>query len=275
MSFLPAALKVPDKRGLDGPFDIIGDVHGCADELVELLGLLGYRVRFAGRSDVRHAVVQAPHGRLAIFVGDLVDRGPNSPDVLRIVMAMVHAGQALAVEGNHDVKFLRWLSGRQSTLTHGLDRTVAQFQTEAAPFHGEVKNFLSHLPHHLWLANGKLAIAHAGVREDMLGRESGEVRHFCVYGDTSGKSGKDGLPVRYHWAAHYRGETSVIYGHTPVLDSVWVNNTLCIDTGCCFGGHLTALRWPECTLVQVKAADIYSPSLRPFGHPPVRPLDPN
>ena len=265
-------MKNPDRREHTGPFDIIGDVHGCADELVALMSELGYGVRFAGRGEDRHAVTTTPPGRHAIFVGDLVDRGPNSPDVLRVVMAMVNAGQAIAVEGNHDVKFLRWLGGRQSNLTHGLDRTVAQFMTEAPGFHGTVQNFLSNLPHHVWLDGGRLAVAHAGIRHDMLGRQSGDVRHFCLYGDTSGKPAKDGLPVRYHWAAGYEGETAIIYGHTPVPDSDWVNNTLCIDTGCCFGGKLTALRWPERRLVSVDAADTYTPSLRPFGHPPVRPL---
>jgi Calcineurin-like phosphoesterase len=270
-SFPQDAQKVPDKRDLIGPFDIIGDVHGCADELAALLGKLGYGVRFAGRGEDRHAVATAPAGRRVIFVGDLVDRGPNAPDVLRIVMAMVNARQALAVEGNHDIKFLRWLSGRQSSLSHGLDRTVAQFKTEAPQFHGAVKHFLSGLPSHLWLDGGRLAVAHAGVLEDMLGRETGDVRHFCLYGDTASKSGKDGLPIRYHWAAAYGGETAVVYGHTPVPAAEWVNNTLCVDTGCCFGGSLTAVRWPERTLVSVGAADTYTPSLRPFGHPPVRP----
>jgi Calcineurin-like phosphoesterase len=265
------AMKAPDRRALSGPFDIIGDVHGCADELVELLGKLGYSVRFAGRGEDRHAVTAAPSGRIAIFVGDFVDRGPNSPDVLRVIMAMVNARQALAVEGNHDVKFLRWLSGRQSSLTHGLERTVAQFKTEAPRFHDTVKSFLGNLPSHLWLEGGQLAIAHAGVLDSMLGRESGDVRHFCLYGDTASKSGKDGLPMRYHWAARYSGETAVVYGHTPVAEADWVNNTLCIDTGCCFGGKLTALRWPERTTVSVQAADTYTQLLRPFGHPPLRP----
>lgn len=270
MTFMPADSKNPDRREDVGPFDIIGDVHGCADELVALLSELGYGVRFTGRGDGRHAVTSAPHGRRAVFVGDLVDRGPNSPDVLRIVMALARAGQAIAVEGNHDVKFLRWLSGRQVKPTHGLDRTVAQFATENLDFHGAVKHFLSHLPGHLWLDGGRLAVAHAGIRQEMLGRKSGEVRHFCLYGDTSGKAAQDGLPVRYHWAAAYGGETSIVYGHTPVSDPEWVNNTLCIDTGCCFGNRLTALRWPEREIVSVPAARAYFALRRPLGLPPRR-----
>ena len=267
----PDAMKDPDQRALCGPFDIIGDVHGCADELALLLRKLGYGVRFAGREDERHAVTSAPSGRRAIFVGDLVDRGPNAPDALRIVMAMVNAHHALAVEGNHDIKFLRWLSGRQSRLSHGLERTVAQFETEAPQFHGAVKHFLSRLPSYLWLDGGRLAVAHAGIKDGMLGRTSGDVRNFCLYGDTDSKTGGDGLPIRYHWAADYRGQTAIVYGHTPVPEANWVNNTLCIDTGCCFGGKLTALQWPERTLVSVDAADTYTPTLRPFGHPPLRP----
>ncbi|MEQ1578300.1 MAG: metallophosphoesterase [Hyphomicrobium sp.] len=266
--------KHPDRRGLNGPFDIIGDVHGCAEELIELMDRLGYGVRFAGRGEDRHAVTTAPEGRRAVFAGDFVDRGPNSPDVLRVVMAMVNARQALAVEGNHDVKFLRWLAGRQLNLSHGLDRTVGQFKGEHPAFHGAVKQFLSNLPSHLWLDGGQLAVAHAGIRHDMLGRDSGDVRHFCLYGDTGSKSGQDGLPVRYHWAASYEGATAIVYGHTPVPEAEWVNNTLCIDTGCCFGGKLTALRWPERTLTSVGAQAAYTPSLRPFGHPPVRPVAP-
>jgi Calcineurin-like phosphoesterase len=271
MTHAPSDLsKEPDQRALRGPFDIIGDVHGCADELQVLLRQLGYSVRFAGRGDERHAVTSAPPHRTAVFVGDLVDRGPNAPDALRIVIAMVRAGQALCVEGNHDVKFLRWLGGRQSNVTHGLDRTVAQFATEPQAFHQDVRSFLAGLPCHVWLDDGRLAVAHAGIRQTMLGQTSGEVRHFCLYGDTDSKTGKDGLPVRYHWALADHGATAIVYGHTPVPSAEWVNNTLCIDTGCCFGGKLTALRWPECDIVSVPAADVYTPSLRPFGHPPAR-----
>lgn len=53
------------------------------------------------------------------------------------------------------------------------------------------------------------------------------------------------MPVRYNWAADYRGKALVVYGHTPVPEALWLNNTVNIDTGCVFGGHLTALRYPE------------------------------
>lgn len=260
----------PDQRHVHGPFDIIGDVHGCADELVALLVKLGYRISFDISNAGRTVRVDIPEGRRLVFVGDLVDRGPRSPDVLRIVMAAVDTGRGLAVPGNHDIKFLRWLSGKQVKISHGLDRTVEQFAGESPAFSAEVKEFFETLPYHLWLEGGAIAVAHAGIREAMIGHVSGEIRSFCLYGETSGETDEFGLPIRYHWAAEYSGKTAIVYGHTPVPEAGWVNNTLCIDTGCCFGGKLTALRWPEGEIVSVPAAAVYAKPIRPFGHPPVR-----
>jgi Calcineurin-like phosphoesterase len=255
-----------DRRGDVGSFDIIGDIHGCADELEELLQQLGYR---PGGSTNRGYV--APTGRRAIFLGDLVDRGPASPRVLEIVMAMVADGHALAVVGNHDWAFLRWLEGRDPPLKHGLAQTVAQMAERPTAFHVRVRDFIAGLTGHLWLDAGRLAVAHAGVREAMLGRSTGKVHAFTLYGDSEGKPGADGLPVRYHWALEYSGEPAIVYGHTPVAEMGWANNTLCIDTGCCFGGALSALRWPERETVQVAARAVYVTRGRAFGHPPPRP----
>jgi protein phosphatase len=262
-----------DRRTELGPFDIIGDVHGCADELELLLGKLGYGVRIEGSGEQRRAEVTGPQGRRAIFVGDFVDRGPRSPDVMRIVMAMHAAGIGLSVPGNHDAKFLRWLQGRNVTLNHGLERTAEQFSCEGPQFRAAVSDFIAGLRSHMWLDEGRLVVAHAGIPEDMIGRETGAVREFCLYGDTDGDKDEAGLALRYHWAARYRGPVSVVYGHTPVLEADWVNNTLCIDTGCCFGGALTALRWPEREIVSVAALQEYARRGRPFGHPPSRPRE--
>jgi protein phosphatase len=267
---MPADHPSPDMRALKGPFDIVGDVHGCADELEELLGKLGYGIRHLGGQG-RRIETAAPPGRRLVFVGDLVDRGPRSPDVLRIVMALAEAGQALAVPGNHDVKFLRWLDGRAVKMSHGLDRTAAQLEGESPEFKAGVRNFLAGLSSHVWLEEGRLAVAHAGIKDEMLGRTSDKVRSFCLYGETSGETDEFGLPMRYHWAAEYNGATSIVYGHTPVPDAEWINRTICIDTGCCFGGKLSALRWPEKEIVSVPAAKVYTEPVRPFGHPPVRP----
>ncbi|MGH7719832.1 MAG: AAA family ATPase, partial [Gemmatimonadaceae bacterium] len=240
-----------------GPFDIIGDVHGCADELEELLATLGY-VREDG-STWRH-----PAGRKAVFVGDLVDRGPRIPDVLRAVMAMVDAGSALAVPGNHDLKLVRRLRGRDVQITHGLAASLEQLEREPPELRERVADFLDGLVSHYVLDGGRLVVAHAGMKEEMQGRGSGRVRDFALYGETTGETDEFGLPVRHNWAAEYRGQAHVVYGHTPVPEPEWLNRTINVDTGCVFGGKLTALRWPEKELVSVAARRAYAEASRPF-----------
>jgi protein phosphatase len=241
-----------------GPFDIIGDVHGCHKELVELLERLGYEVS-EGVDDAR-----PPEGRKAIFVGDLVDRGPDTPDVLRLVMRMVRSGSALCVPGNHDVRLVRKLRGRKVSLTHGLAETVDRLEEEPPEFVEEITGFLDRLVSHYVLDGGRLVVAHAGLKESMQGRASGRVRDFALFGETTGETDEFGLPVRYDWATEYRGDAAVVYGHTPVPKAEWVNRTINIDTGCAFGGRLTALRYPEMELVSVPAGRTYYEPVKPF-----------
>ncbi|WP_353708328.1 polynucleotide kinase-phosphatase [Cellulosimicrobium sp. ES-005] len=251
-----------DRRDEHGPFDAIGDVHGCLDELVALLGELGYAVV---RDDVGRPVDAAhPAGRRAIFLGDLVDRGPDSPGVLRLAMGMVRAGHALAVPGNHEHKLVRALGGRDVKVSHGLETTLAQLAEEPEEFRREVAEFCRDLVSHLVLDDGRLVVAHAGLKESYQGRASGRVRSFALYGDTTGETDEFGLPVRYPWADDYRGRAMVLYGHTPTPEAEWVNNTMCLDTGCVFGGRLSALRCPEKEVVQVPAAREYYAPARPF-----------
>jgi protein phosphatase len=267
-------LKAFDVRDEIGPFDIIGDVHGCADELQALLAKLGYGVDLLGEGQSRRAVTVAPAGRRIIFLGDLTDRGPRCGDVLRIVMAIVDRRQGFGVLGNHDWKLWRWLQGNPVALTHGLATTVEQMRHEAASFHELVARLIDSLAIYVWLDSGALAVAHAGIQEHMIGHMSGKIRRHCLHGDTDGEIDEDGLPIRYNWAAYYRGQAAIVYGHVPVVDAHWLNNTICIDTACVFGGKLTALRWPERELVSVTAARAYALPRRPLGLPParVRPL---
>lgn len=241
-------------------FDIIGDVHGCHDELRELLGELGYEISGPRESPT----VKAPEGRRAIFLGDLVDRGPDSPGVLRLAMSMTASGAALCIPGNHEVKLLRKLKGKNVKLTHGLAETIEQLSREPEGFSDTVAEFIDRLVSHYVLDEGRLVVAHAGLREEYQGRASGRVRSFCLYGETTGETDEFGLPVRYDWASEYRGRAAVVYGHTPVPDAEWLNGTICIDTGCVFGGRLTALRWPERELVQVEAKETYYEPARPL-----------
>jgi protein phosphatase len=249
-----------------GPFDIIGDVHGCYDELHALLEQLGYSIEASEQSD-GHEKVWHPDGRKVIFLGDLVDRGSDSPGVLRLVMDMVADGHALCVPGNHDVKLLKHLQGKKVSIAHGLAETLAQMELQSPAFRSQVEKFLDARVSHYMLDDGKLVVAHAGMKEAMQGRGSRAVRDFALYGETTGETDEFGLPVRCNWAAEYRGRAMVIYGHTPVPEPEWLNHTLNIDTGCVFGGRLTALRYPEKELVSVPARRVYCDPVRPLSVP--------
>ena len=270
-----------DRRDDSGPFDIIGDLHGCCDELEELLGVLGYVRNEEG-------IFVHPQGRRALFVGDLVDRGPRIVDTLELTMRMCETGSALCVPGNHDTKLLRKLRERneiekfshgrhhrrkisETQITHGLAETLAELDAlptdEREPFEARVITFLDSLVSHFLFDDGKLVVAHAGMKEEMQGRASGAVREFALYGETTGEIDAFGLPVRFDWASAYRGRATVVYGHTPVPEPEWFNHTINIDTGCVFGGKLTALRYPEKELVFVPAQRIYSEPVRPFLEP--------
>jgi protein phosphatase len=250
-----------DLRSEHGPFDVIGDVHGCRAELETLLVELGYALR---RDQAGRAVGAHHDSRRAVFVGDLVDRGPDTPGVLRLVMGMVEAGDALCVSGNHEAKLLRALRGRDVRVSHGLAESLAQLGGQPEAFRRQVERFVDGLISHYVLDDGRLVVSHAGLIERYHGRASARVRSFCLYGQTTGETDDYGLPVRYPWAEEYRGRAMVLYGHTPVPSAEWVNNTMCLDTGCVFGGRLTALRYPERELVSTPAGRIYYEPARPF-----------
>jgi hypothetical protein len=252
----------PDRREATGPFDVIGDVHGCRSELETLLGALGYAL---DRDEAGRAVGAAhPAGRTAVFVGDLVDRGPDTPGVLRLVMGMVADGTALCVSGNHEHKLARALDGRDVRTRHGLAQSLAQLQQEDADFRARTADFCRALVSHYVLDGGRLVVAHAGLKEEYHGRDSERVRSFALYGQPTGETDQYGLPVRYPWARDYRGSPTVLYGHTPTPELTWVNRTLCLDTGVVFGGRLSALRYPELEPVSTPAEQVWYQPKRPL-----------
>lgn len=253
-----------------GPFDLIGDVHGCYVELEVLLNKLGYVVceQLPGQALASGPVYRHPEGRLAVFLGDLVDRGPRILDTVRLVYNMVFRGAALCVCGNHDDKLLRKLKGRNVTIAHGLEMSLAEIdalpQPVKRPFIRDLTAFLETLPYHYILDNGRLVIAHAGLKEEFHGKHSKASRAFALYGEVTGVRDSYNLPVRGDWPSRYQGEAWVVYGHVPVQKPAWKNRTVGIDTGCVFGGKLTALRYPEMETVSVPARQVYYESLRPF-----------
>ena len=251
-------------NSLEGPFDIFGDVHGCYDELATLMHNLGYVFGRKMVEDAYEPTAHHPDGRKAVFVGDLVDRGPGADLVLALVMNMHENNDAYCVMGNHEDKLLRTLRGNPTRISHGLQETLDSLEPHDDEFKARITKFLSNLPPHLTLDDGKLAIAHAGILGEYIGRQSSRIQQFCMYGETTGETDEWGLPVRYNWAQNYDGQVKIVYGHTPVAEPQWYNNTINLDTGCAFGGRLTALQYPEMDVVSVEAKKVYYESHKPL-----------
>ena len=246
-----------DKKDIHVPLDIIGDIHGCCDELEMLLDKLGY-VKTNG-------TYSHPQGRKAAFLGDFCDRGNRNADVLRLVMDMVKSDNAVSVVGNHDAKLLKYLRGKNIAVTHGIDKTIDEIEAKGEDFKRETAEFIDSLISHYVFDDGKLVISHAGIKKEYIGRGSATVREFCLYGEVTGEMDSYGLPVRLDWASDYRGKAIVVYGHIAGKEVKSQNGTYCIDTGCVFGGKLTAFRYPEREIVSVDALRQY--------YEPVKPLD--
>jgi len=234
-------------------FDIIGDVHGCYEELMELLDKLGYQ--FFGDE------IKNNQDRTLAFLGDLTDRGPDSVKVIELVYSLVKQNQAVYTPGNHCNKLYRYFLGNNVQISHGLETTVAEYEHLPVEKQREIRTKFIKLyeeaPMYLQLDGGKLIIAHAGIREDFIGRTNKEVQTFVLYGDVNGEKLPDGRPVRKDWAKYYQGNRIIVYGHTPVHNVRIVNHTYNIDTGCVFGGKLTALRYPEMEIIQVPSHQKY------------------
>jgi protein phosphatase len=230
-------------------YDFVGDVHGTIDELRSLLQLLGYI-----GDPLSH-----PQGRKVVFLGDYIDRGPDSISVLKIVMNMIKSGNAAAIIGNHDDKLFRYLKGNKVKLKHGLKDTVEQLEKEPKEFQNEIKDFLGAMPYRLLLDDNKVIASHAGLPEwAHLAKDSEKIRSLALYGDVNGSVDSNGFPIRKDWAKDYHGTRIVVHGHVPVKEPYICNNIFDIDTGACFGNKLTGLRYPEMELISVPSLKQYS-----------------
>ena len=236
-------------------FDIIGDIHGCHSELLQLIGKLGYQ---------QHGdVFIHPEGRHLSFVGDAMDRGPDSLNVLKLLFRMQDEGLLFYSPGNHCSKLYRYFKGHHVQISNGLETTLAEWQAlpkkeqlsfrkRYMQFYEKLPLFQDHPPH--------LIVAHAGLKEEMVGQPlSRGIANFVLSGETTGNYHTDGRPIRRDWAKNYGGQPWVVYGHTPTEEPYIINRTANIDTGCVFGGSLTALRFPEMAIVSVSSLQPYAP----------------
>lgn len=234
--------------------DIIGDVHGCYEELLDLFKKLGY-------SNDKNIPIH-PDGRTAIFLGDITDRGPYSVKMIELVHEMVVEKKiAMYIPGNHCNKLYRYFLGNNVKVKHGLETTVAEYHNLSTSKQHEIKDKFIQLyenaPLYLVLPEYQAVVAHAGIKEDLIGRNDKKVATFVFYGDITGETHEDGRPIRRDWAQNYQGDNWIIYGHTPVKEPRIVHKTINIDTGCVFGNKLTAFRLPEETTVSVPSKQPY------------------
>ncbi|MDG5789122.1 bis(5'-nucleosyl)-tetraphosphatase PrpE [Evansella sp. AB-P1] len=244
-------------------YDIMGDIHGCYEEMIRLIKKLGYHIH---DKQISH-----PDNRKLVFLGDLTDRGPNSLSVITSVCNWIKKESALYCPGNHCNKLYRYFLGRNVVVSHGLETTVGELEKLKDKDYRHISTLFRSTyeksPLYLILDDGKLVVTHAGIRPTDIGKTNKSVKTFVLYGDITGEKHPDGRPIRRDWPTKYSYNCTVVYGHTPVKEPRVVGNTINIDTGCVFGNRLSALQWPEKTIVTV-------PSDQPYVEEKFRPFDP-
>lgn len=232
-------------------YDIVGDVHGCFQEFKHLTARMDY--------EWKNGLPFHEDGRKLIFAGDITDRGPDSVAMIETVSGIVKRCGGLYVPGNHCNKLYRYMIGRPVRVAHGLETTVQELDVLAEKERRRIFQIFidlyEHSPFRLILDHRNLVVCHAGIREEDIDSPiDKKIRSFILYGDTTGRRDEHGLPERRDWAKYYHGSALIVYGHTPVKKPRWKNRTLNLDTGCVFGGALSALRYPEQQIISVPSS---------------------
>jgi protein phosphatase len=218
--------------------DIIGDIHGCYDELIGVFKLLGYTFN--------NEIFIHEEGRKPIFVGDYIDRGMYPEKVLELLMRMHEQHLCYCVLGNHDDKLLRYLKGNPVKLSEEMKYSVKKITCNDEQFTNRVFHFLSSLPVIIRLVKLNAVVVHGSLVTDGNGEaKASSIRHKALYGLVNGKQDDEGRPIRLPWNEDYTGEEVVVYGHEIVERLEWKNNTVDIDLGCFKTGRLGYLQLSE------------------------------
>lgn len=244
-----------NKKSVHGPFDIIGDIHGCYDELIDLMKKCGYIIKIhQGPHRIIHTIYHLD-GRKLVFLGDLCDRGPKIMESMFLVMDIVNSEMGYCVRGNHDQRFLDYLEGKEVSHTHGFKETIEQlsvYDGHKRDIHMELKKFFSTMNSYILFDDGKLVASHCGIDKNMIGGAGIMVSNRCVFGNTRLTAKK-----RYEWIYENDTKALQVFGHLSVMDSKFINNAICLDNGCVYGYKLTALKYPELSLVSENAHSIH------------------
>lgn len=239
-------------------YDFIGDVHGCKKTLDALFVKLGYAWR--GNVWVH------PHGRIPVFLGDLIDKGPDSYGVLKLALRMVFRNKALYVPGNHCEKLYRFIKGGGTNLSVQLQKTIAQIKgsIDGKALMRDFASFMSKVKTHLVLDGGNVVAVHASVTKDTVGVYNKETYRMNLFGFVNQSVlNQNGVPMRIPTMDMYVGDKLVIHGHIKMREPRYGNNVLNIDTSCGkMGGKLTSYRYPEGNLVSQEVIDIICKSIK-------------
>ena len=213
----------------------IGDVHGCADEFEELLAKLELK----------------PDDRV-IQVGDLVNRGPDSHRVIELAREY----QVESIIGNHELRLLTARRKNKPSLLNQYDQVALEELTN------DDWNYLEAMPKFLYDAQIKTVIVHGGFLPNIPWQtQSSEIITNIQVIDNEGRAAKRAdAPNSAPWADSWGGSPFVVYGHTPRPRVFERKGSIGIDTGCVYGGHLTAYIIEDKSLVQVRAHNTYAHS---------------
>lgn len=241
--------------------DIIGDIHACYEEFIELIEKLGYKKN-------KDDLYLHPQGRKILSLGDIMSRGPESLKTMMFFLNHIENGQAYMTDSNHGWKIARWLDGRKVQLKHGDEKVEEEFIKYEIQFgvvktnelKQKIKELLMKAPsHYILMENGvdTVVCTHAGIKDEYIGKETPKIKNFCRYGDVEGMD-ETGKPIRKDWFSHHNNKLLIIWGHDPKPEPFVFNNTINIDQGVVFGGKLTAFRYPEREFIFLDATKDYS-----------------
>jgi serine/threonine protein phosphatase 1 len=211
----------------------IGDIHGCADELQQLLQQLPLH-----------------EDPLLIFLGDYVDRGPNSKEVIETLIDLKSKHNVITLMGNHESMFLSFLEDPSSILAgffilNGGSATLASYVTQGNHYEipDEHLQFLRSLD--LTYSTDTHFFVHAGVPDIPL-KDVDHQKHL-----------NDLLWIRKAFIqSDYPWEKVVVHGHTPTAIVDQTRTRINLDTGCVFNGSLTAMEMNSGEIIQIKAQNI-------------------
>ncbi len=219
---------------LNRPFAVIGDIHGCLLEFKSLVE----KVRKEYGDDT-----------LIISVGDTVDRGDYNIETVKYCFSLKEKGNFIEVQSNHNLKFYRWLKGKNVKVSYGMQKTVNEYLSlsdkEREEFKEKYINYYESCPLYVIVHTGgeKVVVAHAGIKDEMIGKVNKKIKDFVIYGETTGKFTEKGFPERIDWTGDRvltENSPKIVYGHV-VYEEPYINNKCYgIDTGCVLGNKLTA-----------------------------------